>query len=47
MLRRPDSSLREYLFGQPFNLVTDHEPLKCLMLTNKMIGKLARWSLPL
>lgn len=36
---------REYLFGQPFTLVTDHEPLKWLMQTNKTTGKLARWSL--
>ena len=36
---------REYLFGTPFTLVTDHEPLKWLMQTNKTTGKLARWSL--
>ena len=36
---------REYLFGTPFTLITDHEPLKWLMQTNKTTGKLARWSL--
>ena len=36
---------RKYLFGTPFTLITDHEPLRWLMLTNKTTGKLARWSL--
>ena len=36
---------REYLFGTPFTLVTDHEPLKWLMQTNMPSNKLARWSL--
>ena len=36
---------REYLFGTPFTLITDHEPLRWLMQTNKTTGKLARWSL--
>ena len=36
---------KEYLFGSPFTLITDHEPLKWLMQTNKTTGKLARWSL--
>ena len=36
---------KEYLFGTPFTLITDHEPLKWLMQTNKTTGKLARWSL--
>ena len=36
---------RSYLFGNSFKLVTDHEPLKWLMTTQKLTGKLARWSL--
>ena len=36
---------REYLFGTPFTLITDHEPLRWLMQTNKTTRKLARWSL--
>ena len=39
------SHFRSYLFGNSFNLVTDHEPLKWLMTTQKLTGKLARWSL--
>ena len=37
--------MTEYLFGTPFTLITDHEPSKWLMQTNKTTGKLARWSL--
>ena len=36
---------RPYLFGNSFHLVTDHEPLKWIMTTQKLTGKLARWSL--
>ena len=39
------SHFRPYLFGNSFHLVTDHEPLKWIMTTNKQTGKLARWSL--
>ena len=36
---------RAYLFGNSFALVTDHEPLKWIMTTQKLTGKLALWSL--
>ena len=36
---------RPYLFGNSFTLVTHHEPLKWIMTTQKLTGKLARWSL--
>ncbi|CAM6120664.1 unnamed protein product [Calypogeia fissa] len=36
---------RCYLFGTPFTLVTDHQPLKWLMESSKLIGKLACWAL--
>ena len=36
---------RPYLFGNSFTLVTNHEPLKWIMTTQKLTGKLARWSL--
>ena len=39
------SHIRPYLFGNSFHLVTDHEPLKWIMTTQKLTGKLARWSL--
>jgi hypothetical protein len=36
---------RCYLFGTQFTLVTDHQPLKWLMESNKLMGKLASWAL--
>ena len=33
------------MFGNSFTLVTDHEPLKWLMTTQKLTGKMAKWSL--
>jgi len=36
---------RCYLFGTQFTLVTDHQPFKWLMESDKLIGKLARWAL--
>ena len=39
------SHLRPYLFGNSFTLVTHHKHLKWLMTTQKLTGKLARWSL--
>ena len=39
------SHFRPYLFGNSFHLVIDHEPLKWIMTTTKLTGKLARWSL--
>ena len=39
------SHFRSYIFGNSFTLVTDHEPLKWIMTTQKLTGKLARWSL--
>ena len=36
---------RASLFGKSFTLFTDHEPLRWLMTTQKLTGKMARWSL--
>ena len=37
----------DYLFGQSFEIRTDHQPLKWLMTTSKLTGKFARWALTL
>jgi len=34
-----------YLYGQRFTLVTDHQPLKWLMKSDKFIDKFVRWAL--
>lgn len=34
-----------YLFGNSFTLVTNHEPLKWVMTTQKLMGEVAEWSL--
>jgi hypothetical protein len=34
-----------YIYGQHFTLATDHQPLRWLMESNKLTGKLARWAL--
>jgi hypothetical protein len=33
-----------YLFGTQFTFFIDHQPLKWLMESDKLIGKLARWA---
>ena len=38
---------KPYLFDHSSTLVTDHEPLKWIMTTQRLTGKLARWSLVL
>jgi len=35
---------RCYLFGTQFTLVTNQQPLKWLMESDKLTGKLARWA---
>ena len=39
------SHFRLYLYGQRFTLVTDHQPFKWLMKSDKLTGKLSRWAL--
>ena len=36
---------RPYMYSQSFTVVTDHQPLKWLMESHKLTGKLARWAL--
>ncbi len=37
------SSLRCYLYGSPFTLVTNHRPLKFLVELNQFTRELVRW----
>ena len=36
---------RHYLYGNPLTLVTDHQPLEWLLISNKLTGSHARWAL--
>lgn len=36
--------IRVYLYERPFTLITDHEPLKWLMINMRLIGMHARWA---
>jgi site-specific DNA-cytosine methylase len=40
-------SLRHYLHGHHFTVITDHQPLKWLMANEALVGKHARWALSL
>lgn len=40
-------TLRHYLHGIPFQIVTDHQPLTYLMTSQNLTGKHARWALSL
>jgi len=35
---------RPYLYGTKFILYTDHQPIKWLMINDKLTNKLARWA---
>jgi hypothetical protein len=39
------SSFRCYLYGSPFILIINHQPLKFLMELDRLIVKLATWAL--
>jgi hypothetical protein len=41
------SSFGCHLYGSPFNLVTNHQPLKFLMESDQFTCKLAKWALTL
>jgi len=38
------SSFQYYLYGSPFILITDRQPLKFLMELDQFIRKLVRWA---
>ena len=40
-------TLRPYLHGTAFTLVTDHKPLEWLMTSKQLTGQAARWALSL
>jgi hypothetical protein len=39
------SSFQCYIYGSPFTLIINHQPLKFLMESNRLTKKLARWAL--
>jgi len=39
--------LRPFLLGQEFEVITDHESLKCLLTAKSLQGRLLRWALDL
>ena len=39
------SHFKQYVIGKKLTLVTDHEPIKWILSTEKLPGKLARWAL--
>jgi hypothetical protein len=38
---------RQYLYGERFQLESDHQPLQWILTNSKLTGKLARWALML